>query len=578
MAEKPKPRFYRLSTGPIYLALLCCLIILILIVNGFFEINRTRKSLRDILESQGETLLQGLEREIQNTVSVIEVMEGVPGGHLLNIASSANFFAIEDAIVDYLLEIATLVDQNDASQTLSPSELERVAQTEGLKRIDILDATSQSPVVEKDLSSYLPLLKGTRDMIIIPFTKLTPDEEDRFSVAIRRTEGEGIISVSIDSSQMKNLRRRFAIQNLLQTLSFGEGIQYLSILDDSLSLVAQIKNEDVGDVLDAVFLQSVQKGIGPEPRFRRMSDKQEVFEITRILHLEQNPYGIMQVGLSTSQIQNVLFLTRRNVVLSVGVLLALSITGVTLIYMNQNRHLRKLREMEERTQAAERLLSIGKLGAGLAHEIRNPLNAIGMAIQRLHREFLPREEDEAKEYGRFIRVIREEIKRLNQIVDQFVLFSKPHKLSLIPVSLADILDSISILFAEEAKARSVVMHKEIDLKLPSALIDKGKITQALINIVTNGLHAMDGGGKLTIKAEMDRKDWVKVTVSDTGQGIPEDRIEKVFDYSYTTREKGLGLGLPLAHKIIEEHGGRISMESQVGKGTTVCILLPIGGP
>lgn len=578
MAEKPKSRFYRLSTGPIYLALLCCLIILILIVNGFFEINRTRKSLRDILESQGETFLQGLEREIQNTVSVIEVMEGVPGGHLLNIASSANFFAIEDAIVDYLLEIATLVDQNDASQTLSPSELERVAQTEGLERIDILDATSQSPAVEKDLSSYLPLLKGTRDMIIIPFTKLLPDEEDRFSVAIRRTEGEGIISVSIDSSQMKNLRRRFAIQNLLQTLSFGEGIQYLSILDDSLSLVAQIKNEDVGDVLDAVFLQSVLKGIGPEPRFRRLSDKQEVFEITRILHLKENPYGIMQVGLSTSQIQNVLSLTRRNVVLSVGVLLAVSITGVTLIYMNQNRHLRKLREMEERTQAAERLLSIGKLGAGLAHEIRNPLNAIGMAIQRLHREFLPREEDEAKEYGRFIRVIREEITRLNQIVDQFVLFSKPHKLSLVSASLADILDSISILFAEEAKAQSVVMHKEIDLRLPVALIDKGKITQALINIVTNGLHAMDGGGKLTIKAEMDRKDWVKVTVSDTGQGIPEDRIEKVFDYSYTTREKGLGLGLPLAHKIIEEHGGRISMESQVGKGTTVYILLPIGGP
>jgi hypothetical protein len=132
MTEKPKSRFYRLSPGPIYLALLCCLIILILIVNGFFEINRTRKSLRDILESQGETLLQGLEREIQNTVSVIEVMEGVPGGHLLNIASSANFFAIEDAIVDYLLEIATLVDHNDASQALSPSELERVAQTEGL--------------------------------------------------------------------------------------------------------------------------------------------------------------------------------------------------------------------------------------------------------------------------------------------------------------------------------------------------------------------------------------------------------------------------------------------------------------
>jgi signal transduction histidine kinase len=106
------------------------------------------------------------------------------------------------------------------------------------------------------------------------------------------------------------------------------------------------------------------------------------------------------------------------------------------------------------------------------------------------------------------------------------------------------------------------------------MVDKGRITQTLINIVTNSIHAMEGGGKLTIKAELEGRDWVRITVSDTGKGIPEGEIERAFDYSYTTKEKGLGLGLPIAHKIVEEHGGRITLESQVGKGTTVSIFLP----
>jgi signal transduction histidine kinase len=252
----------------------------------------------------------------------------------------------------------------------------------------------------------------------------------------------------------------------------------------------------------------------------------------------------------------------------------LGIAGVTLIYIEQNRHLRKVGEMEDRIQKAERLLALGKLGAGVAHEIRNPLNAIGMAIQRLGREFQPREEGGEKQYQEIIRVIRAEIRRLNQIVEQFVLFSKPYKLDFAPSSPVEILENLAVLFAEEARAQSIEIRKEIDPRLPPLVMDKGRITQALINVVTNGIHAMEGGGNLTVKAEMDGRDWVKIMISDTGRGIPKAEIEKAFDYSYTTKEKGLGLGLPIAHKIIEEHGGRIAIESRVGRGTTVSIFLP----
>ncbi len=159
-------------------------------------------------------------------------------------------------------------------------------------------------------------------------------------------------------------------------------------------------------------------------------------------------------------------------------------------------------------------------------------------------------------------------------MEQFVLFSKPYKLNLAPSSPVEILENVVVLFAEEARAHSIEIRKEIESELPPLVMDKGRITQALINVVTNSIHAMEGGGNLTIKAEMDGRDWVRIMISDTGRGIPKAEIGKAFDYSYTTKEKGLGLGLPIAHKIIEEHGGRIAIESRVGIGTTVSISLP----
>ena len=569
MAEKPKRASYRLSISPIYLALICCLIIVLLIIGGFFEIKRTRANLRGILENQGTTFLRGLEREIQNTVSVIDVMEEVPGGHLLNIGSSVNFFALEDAVIDYLLGIALTVDEAEAGHALSPSALKRLVREKGVKAVEILNGDSQSQAPGKEL--FGPLLMGTREIVILPFKKPKPDKEDRFSVAIRGKRGETIIVVSVDYPGMKKLRRKFAIQNVLESVAFGEEVEYVSIFDISLSPIAQI-GRGIGDLSPPQYLHGEGQ---PRSEFRSPADGQEVLEVIKPLRLGGEPYGIMLVGLSTQGMRAILSSSRRNIFLSVGVLLGLGVAGVTLIYINQNRHLRRVREMEATVRTAERLLSLGKLGAGVAHEIRNPLNAIAMAIQRLGSEFRPREAEREAKYHQIVRIIRDEIGRLNQIVEQFVLFSKPYRLSIAPSSLAEILENVSVLFAEEAKGKSIEIHKEIDPRLPPLMMDKGRITQALINIMTNSINAMEGGGNLTIKANTEGRDWVRITVSDTGSGIPKEEIERVLDYSYTTREKGLGLGLPIAHKIIEEHGGRMTIESEVGRGTFVSIFLPV---
>jgi signal transduction histidine kinase len=262
------------------------------------------------------------------------------------------------------------------------------------------------------------------------------------------------------------------------------------------------------------------------------------------------------------------------VALSILFFLVLGVFAITFIWVNQNRHLRRIKEMEDRIHLAERLSSLGHLAAGVAHEIRNPLNAIGMGLQRLKREFSPQDLSQKEEYTSFTDLIFKEIRRVNEIINQFLTLARPFQLNLRLSSLEDLLKNLITLFHEEATSQKIQIQAEIDSALPPIPIDPERLTQALINIMKNAIQAMTAGGSLRIETKS-FKDRVEVNISDTGSGIPPDQMEKIFNYYYTTKEDGVGLGLPIAHRIIEAHGGQLKLESQPGVGTKVTITLPI---
>jgi len=228
--------------------------------------------------------------------------------------------------------------------------------------------------------------------------------------------------------------------------------------------------------------------------------------------------------------------------------------------------------MENRIQLAERISSLGHLAAGVAHEIRNPLNAISLGLQRLQREYSPQEESKKEEYLSFTSLIYKEIRRVNDIIEQFLNLSRPFQLNLKETLLGPLLEHLIHLFKEEAISRQITLRLEYT-DLPPLLIDEEKLTQALINIMKNGMEAMGNGGTLTISTRSFR-DRVEMVFSDTGCGIAPDQMKRIFDYYYTTKEKGMGLGLPIAHRIIEAHGGELNVESELGIGTRVTIILP----
>jgi signal transduction histidine kinase len=296
--------------------------------------------------------------------------------------------------------------------------------------------------------------------------------------------------------------------------------------------------------------------------------------VVKAFSLKDRTTGLIRIGYSPKEIHSVLNQIKKNVALSIFFFLILGISAITLIWVNQNRHLRKMKEMEDRVQLAERLSSLGHLAAGVAHEIRNPLNAMGMGLQRLKREFLPTEETKREEYISFIELILKEIRRVNEIIEQFLTLSRPFQLNLKESSLQDLLKQLITLFQEEASSLGITFQAEISSDLPLIKIDPEKLTQAFINIMKNGMQATGQGGTLRIETKS-LKEGVEVTISDSGSGIPPEQMEKIFNYYYTTKEKGVGLGLPLAHRIIEAHGGQLKIESRVGYGTKVTVTLPV---
>ncbi len=241
------------------------------------------------------------------------------------------------------------------------------------------------------------------------------------------------------------------------------------------------------------------------------------------------------------------------------------VTGVVITI----KDLGNFTSLEQQVQRQEKLATVGKVAAGVAHEIRNPLTTIKGFLQMLSTRI---ENGSASVERYYIDVMLEEINRVDLLVSELLMLSRPAQLASVPVNLGQLLEEL------HARTRSRAFKQGIDIHLalcdvPLIYGDPELLQQVFLNLIDNGLEAMEEGGTLTIRLRASDDDII-VDVTDTGPGIPYYQTDRIFDAFFTTKESGIGLGLPICQRIVQDHGGEIRVSSK-GFGATFTVLLPV---
>ncbi|CAM4146089.1 sporulation kinase E [Geobacillus stearothermophilus ATCC 7953] len=231
------------------------------------------------------------------------------------------------------------------------------------------------------------------------------------------------------------------------------------------------------------------------------------------------------------------------------------------------RDMTERKEMELQLRKSDTLNVVGELAAGIAHEIRNPMTALKGFIQLLQGSI-------DGDYSMYFNVIMSELERIESIITEFLVLAKPQAVQYKQNDICKIMQDTIDLISAQAIMNNVQIIADFDRGLPPVYCELNQLKQVFINILKNAIEVMPKGGDITVRIARMGKN-VHISITDQGVGIPKDKIKKLGEPFYTTKERGTGLGLMVSYKIIEEHQGKIDVESEVGVGTTFHITLPI---
>lgn len=253
-------------------------------------------------------------------------------------------------------------------------------------------------------------------------------------------------------------------------------------------------------------------------------------------------------------------------------------------FNEMSAQLARVRDLEERLRRADRLAALGTMAAGIAHDIRNPLTSILIFSQLMS---LHHDDPDVRE--KFNRVVPRELERVQAVIEDMMELARPATVHREPVNLNDLLTQVLELYEGQANGQSIKIAREYEPDLPFCMADRKRLHRCYSNIVSNAIQAMPTGGDLSVRtrqvstmvfpnaslSDPRPEPAIQVTISDTGQGIPADRLSRIFDPFFTTKEKGMGLGMAITHRIIEDHKGTIDVQSEEGLGTTLTVHLPL---
>jgi nitrogen fixation/metabolism regulation signal transduction histidine kinase len=417
------------------------------------------------------------------------------------------------------------------------------------------------------------------------------------------------VQVALEKTAGRNPDDLKNLDNYLRQLDL-KGVQEISVISSGGRIVASTNDDNVGKWITEWRKQLITKA----RRGETVTEEEQFYNVILPVGSDVKPLGYIHLTMSTEKFSIFLRLSliRRVLaalaVLGIGTVVAVVLAGrysrpieqmaeaagkvaagdldqslpvarrdeigeLARSFDHMIARLREDRELRQRVRTAEHMATVGQFSRSIAHEIKNPLNFISLSVDHMRDAYRPDDEEKAARYESLIDNIKGEVTRISRFAESFLEYGRPFELHCRRCSLNTLLDEVLELVAARAVAGYVEIRRDIGV-LPELMVDPEFIKTCLYNIIINAFEAMPGGGTLTVRG-LAEEGLVTLAFADTGEGLSVLDLDKVFTPLFSTKQGGLGLGLALTRRIIEEHGGKVGFTSTRGLGSEVSLYLPI---
>lgn len=505
----------------IFLPLLFGIFFLLTGITGIFQLRIIRERIDDFMKNEASMVIDYVSKQIDMNLEYLNIAEKIPSSDFINMIT------YDEAIIDHFYFLFSDTEVDNLKNI--PVENFKVFNEQG----KILAEKGNIKINKADME----VIFKKNDKAFIK----TAYEKDKGIYLGFKTK-DRVVFFYLSSNELNIFRKKFIVKEIIEKEVERYNIKGIKIYDDKNNLYLNTG----GNESDSIKLSGR-------------------------IHSAFLPGYSIDVFLSKSVRDRIIGRLTINLISILCLFIIAGGISTYLLFILMKRQEKKVEEMKREMAMQERLVSLGNLASGMAHEIRNPLNAIGLSIQRLKREFMP-EDEKSEEYQRFLDIIKGEVTRVNRIVEDFLLTTKTHgKFS--KENLLSLVDEVVLMLKEEASIKGIEILNKIDSNI-QVNCQKERLKQAFYNIMINGIQAINENGRIYIEAEKKDK-FIEISMRDTGVGIKKQDLERIFDYYYSTKEKGIGIGLSISYMIVKDHGGNIRAMSSEGKGSTFIISLPV---